>query len=157
RSLWRPLLGLTRADYRVTGAVTGELFGQPYATVYYAPAAPSKVAPGNGRILDNRDGYAEDSFFLDLAATGRLGPRIEWRAWAGALDWRERFPDPEGAVQDPTSLDAEPLQDRGTAAVRASGLGRSDLFVSARWMAGAAIHARLPWRLEAAVLATARD
>jgi hypothetical protein len=157
RSLWRPLLGLTRADYRATGAVTGELFGQPYVTVYYAPASPSKVAPGNGRILANRDGYAEESFFLDVAAAGRLGRRVDWRVWAGALDWRERFPDPERAVQDPTSLDTEPLQDRGTAAVRASGLGRSDLFVSARWMAGAALRGRLRWGLDAAVLATARD
>ncbi len=157
RSLWRPLLGLTRADYRATGAVTGELFGQPYVTVYYAPATPSKVVPGNGRILDNRDGYAEESFFLDLAAAGRVGSRFDWRVWAGGLDWRERFTDPEHAVQDPTSLDTEPLQDRGIAAVRASGLGRSDLFASARWMAGAALRGRLRWGLEAALLATARD
>jgi hypothetical protein len=157
RTLWRPLRGLTRADYTATGAVTGELFGRPYVTVYYAPASPSRIVPGNGRILANREGYAEESLFIDLAAAGRAGRWLDWRLWAGALDWRERFTDVEQAVQDPTSLDTEPLQDRGIAAVRAGGLGRGDLFVNARWTGGLALHGHLPWSLEAAALATARD
>ncbi len=156
-ALWRPLRGLTRADYTATGAVAGELFGRPYATVYYAPASPSKIVPGNGRILTNRDGYAEESVFLDLAARGRAGRRLDWRVWAGFLDWRERFTDAETAVQDPTSLDTEPLQDRGVAAARAGGLGRGDLFVNARWTAGAALRGHLPWSLTAAIVASARD
>jgi hypothetical protein len=157
RALWRPLRGLTRADYTATGAVSGELFGRPYLTVYYAPASPSRIAPGNGRILTNRDGYAEESLFLDFAARGRMGRRVDYRLWAGGLDWRERFTDAERAVQDPTSLDSEPVRDRGVAAARAGGLGRGDLFASARWTAGAAVRGRLPWGLEAAVVATARD
>lgn len=157
RSLWRPLLGLTRADYVARGALTGELFGQPYAAVYFAPASQSQIVSGNGRALTNREGYAEETLTLDLAARGRVGRRLDWRLWGGALDWRERFPDPERAVQDPTPLDTEPLQDRGTAAVRAGGLGRGDLFVHARWMAGTALRGHLPWALEAAVVVSARD
>ncbi len=157
RTLWRPLLGLARADYTARGVLSGELFGRPYGTVYFAPASESQIVPGNGRILTNREGYAEETLFLDLAAQGRVGKRLDWRLWGGALDWRERFPDPERAVQDPTPLDTEPVQDRGVAAVRAGGLGRGDLFVNSRWMAGAALRGRLPWALEAAVLVTARD
>ena len=157
RALWRPLRGLTRADYVARGAVTGELFGRPYATVYFAPASTSQIVPGNGRILTNREGYAEDTWTIDLAARGRLGRWLDWRAWGGVLDWRERFPDAERAVQDPTSLDTEPLQEQGMAAVRPGGLGRADVFVGARWMAGAALRARLPWSLETAAVASARD
>ncbi len=157
RTLWRPLLGLTRADYVARGAVTGELFRRPYQAVFFAPVSQSQIVPGNGRILTNRDGYAEEALFLDLAARGFVGKRLDWRLWGGALDWRERFPDPERAVQDPTPLDTEPLQDRGTVAVRAGGLGRGDLFVNARWMAGGALRGHLPWALEAAVIVTARD
>ena len=43
------------------------------------------------------------------------------------------------------------------AAVRASGLGRGNLFVSARWMAGATLWGRLPAGLEAGALLSARD
>ncbi len=157
RTLWRPLLGLTRADYVARGAVTGELFGRPYATVYFAPASTSQIVPGNGRLLTNREGYAEEIWTLDLAARGRVARWLDWRAWGGVLDWRERFPDAERAVQDPTSLDTEPLYDQGVAAVRAGGLGRGDLFVNARWMLGASLQAHLPWALEAAVVVNARD
>src|SRR5262249_6609620 len=64
---------------------------------------------------------------------------------------------PEKAVQDPTPVDTEPLRDRGGAAVRASGLGRGNLFVGARWMAGAALRGHLPAGVEAAALLSARD
>jgi len=41
--------------------------------------------------------------------------------------------------------------------VRASGLGRGDLFVHARWNAGATVSGRLPFRFDSAVVLTARD
>lgn len=156
-ALWRPLRGLTSADYVATGAVTGELFGHSYSRAFYAPATTSRLTPGYGRELTNRDGYRQESVTLSLGAGGRAFERLDWRAWGAFMDWWERFPDREQAVQDPTPLDAEPLQDFGRVIVRAGGLGRGDLFVGARWMAGTSLFARLPWRLEAALSVSARE
>jgi hypothetical protein len=61
------------------------------------------------------------------------------------------------AVQDPTPTDGEPLQDKGRLAARPGGLGRGDVFVNARWQAGAFVEGRLPWGLTAAAHANARD
>jgi hypothetical protein len=156
-ALWQPLIGLTSADYVATGTVTGTLFGQSYSRAFYAPATTSRLTPGYGRELTNRDGYRQESVTLTLGAGGRAFCRLDWRAWGAFTDWWERFPDRESAVQDPTPLDAEPLQDFGRVVVSPGGLGRGDLFVGARWMAGASLLARLPWQLEAALVVSARD
>jgi hypothetical protein len=156
-ALWRPLVGLTSADYVATGAVTGELFGRSYSRAFYAPSTASRLTPGYGRELTNRKGYTQESVTLTLGAGGSAFERLDWRAWGSFMDWWERFPDRERAVQDPTPLDAEPLQDFGRVIVRAGGLGRGDLLVGARWMAGTSLLARLPWRLEAALTVNARD
>jgi hypothetical protein len=157
RVLWSPLVGLTSADYAAQGAVTGTLFGRSYNVVYFAPVSTSQLVPGYGRLLANRGGYAEDTITVDVSAEGRVGRSLDWRAWGGFTDWRERFLDPGRAIQDPTPVDTDPLQDLGTAAVRATGLGRGNLFVNARWMAGLALRARLPLGLEASALLSARD
>lgn len=157
RALWRPVIGLTLADYAVRGAVTGELFGQPFQVGYYAPASESRIVPGNGRILTNRPGYRQDAFTAEAAAEGRAFGRLRWRAFASYTDWREYFVDPALAIQDPTPLDSGPLFDGGYVAVRPGGLGRDDLFVNARWTAGASLAATLPARLEAAANLHARE
>ena len=81
RPLWRPLIGLASADYVVRSGVSGELFGVPYDVGVFAPASASKIVPGNGRILTNRDGYTQDAFRGRPALSGRLGRRVDWRAW----------------------------------------------------------------------------
>jgi len=142
RLLWRPVRGLSRADYAIRGAVRGTLFEDDYSVGYYAPASASKIPPGNGRILTNRDGYHQDAVGLELKLRGRLR-RMWWDAWAAATDWRERFDDEETAIIDPTSTDSEPNRDAGAVAVRAGGFGR-DMFVNARWSAGLSVEAPLP-------------
>jgi CubicO group peptidase (beta-lactamase class C family) len=154
--LWRPLRNLTFADYTIRGAVTGELFGEPYNVGYYAPASESRIVSGDGRQLANRNGYRQDALTLELTAAGRAG-RVTWNVWGAYMDWREFFTDPGLAVQDPTPLDTEPLQDAGMFAARPGGLGRGDVFVNARWMAGATVQAELPWRLRAVAHGHARD
>lgn len=157
RSLWRPLLGLTSADYVARGGVRGELFGAPYSVTFFAPASTSRIVPGNGRILANREGYAQDAVNVDLTLRGRVGRHLDWHAWGSFLDWRERFTDRDLSVQDPTRTDVEPLLSNGAVAVRPGGLGRGDLFVNARWTAGAVARGRLPWALEAVARVHARD
>jgi hypothetical protein len=155
--LWRPLRGLTLSDYVIRGSVRGTLVGEPYDVGYYAPASLSRLVPGNGRLLANREGYRQDTWTADLALSGRLGSRLEWQAAGAISDGREFFTDPMRSIQDPTSTEGEPLRDAGTVAVRASGLGRGDLFASARWTASAGVRASLPGRLVAATRLYARD
>ncbi|PYQ20997.1 MAG: hypothetical protein DMF79_09140 [Acidobacteria bacterium] len=157
RALWRPLIGLSGSDYVVRGGVSGQLFGTPYNVGYFAPASTSRIVPGNGRILTNREGYAQDALNLDVTLRGRVGSRVDWQAWGSGMDWRELFTDRALAIQDPTSTDSEPLRGNGVIAVRPGGLGRGDLFVNARWMAGALVRGRLPWAFEAAAHLHARD
>jgi hypothetical protein len=156
-TLWRPLRGLALADYVARGAVRGELFGDDYAVTYFAPASVSRIVPGNGRLLTNREGYRQDAFTFTLDVEGTLGGRTRYQAWAAVTDWRERFTDPALSLQDPTPLEGEPLQDLGVVAVRAGGLGRADLFVNARWTAGGSVRARLPLGLDGVVQVHARE
>ena len=157
RALWRPLRELTLADYAVRGAVTGDLFGRHFQVGYFAPASASRIVPGNGRLLTNRNGYRQDAFTAEAAAGGRAFGRVRWRAFASYTDWREYFVDSSVAIQDPTPLDSGPLQDGGFVAVRPGGLGRDDLFVNARWTAGASVAGMLPARLELAANLHARE
>ena len=103
------MIGLSGSDYVVRGGVSGQLFGTPYNVGYFAPASTSRIVPGNGRILTNREGYGREALNLDLTLRGRAGPRVEWQAWGSAMDWRELFTDRALAIQDPTSTDSEPL------------------------------------------------
>jgi hypothetical protein len=153
--LWRPLRNLTLGDYVVRSAVRGQLFGRPYSVGVFGPASESRIVPGNGRVLANRPGYHQDSVNLDLAVRARAG-RVRIEAWLGLADARERFDDDAG-LQDPTPLDAEPLQHNGRIAARPGGLGRGDVFVNARWTAGVDTWAPLPWGLETALHVYARD
>jgi hypothetical protein len=156
-ALWRPLRGLSRADYAVRGAVTGDLFGRRFQVGYFAPASQSRIVPGNGRLLTNHAGYRQDTFTAAALAEGRAFGRVRWRAFASYTDWREYFVDSSRAIQDPTPLDSAPQQDAGFVAVRPGGLGRDDLFVNARWTAGASLAATLPARLEMAANLHARE
>ena len=156
-TLWRPLRGLSPTDYTARGAVSGELFGRSFNVVFFGPVSTADVVPGNGRGLENRRGYRQEAVSAELTARGRIGAHVQWNAWGAYADAWERFLDREGAIQDPTPLDSGPLQDYGRLAARPGGLGRGDVFVNARWSAGASVSARLPWRVETTWRAWARD
>ncbi len=157
RIAWQPLRGLQRSDYAAVSLVEGSLFGEPYAATAWAPLTTSAIVPGNGRMLDNRDGYREEALCVEADLEARVGASGRARVWAAFMDARQRFLDPEVAIQDPTPTDSEPLVDRGALAVRTGGLGRNDVFVNARFAAGAELQAALPWRLRGALLLYLRD
>ena len=152
---WRPLAGLTLTDYVARGRVQGELFGEPYDVVFFAPASTSRIVPGNGRVLANRRSYFQDAWTFESTVLGRLGG-LEWSAWGTLLDWREYFDDIAISVQDPTPTESEPLRDGGPVAARSVGLTR-DAFVNARWTAGAAAAAPLVAGVKGALRLHARD
>jgi len=154
--LWRPLRNLALGDYVIRGAVSGEVHGQPYQVGYFAPASASLIVPGNGRVLANREGYSQDAVTAEIAAAGRW-TRVRLEAWAAFTDWREYFADRERAVQDPTSIESEPLRDGGPVAVRPGGLGRGDVVANARFTAGATVRVSLPFRLDVTAVAHARE
>jgi hypothetical protein len=156
RPLWRPLRNLTLGDYVIRGAVEGEVRGEPYQVGYYAPASASRIVPGNGRVLANREGYHQDAITAEAFAAGRW-TRVRFEAWAAFTDWREYFTDPERAVQDPTSTESEPLRDGGPVAARPGGLGRGDVVANARFTAGALVRVSLPFRLDATAVVHARE
>ena len=135
----------------------GTLFGEEYSVSYFAPASESRIVPGIGRVLTNREGYRQESGTVEATLSGRAGARIRWSAWGAYADWREYFEDVALAVQDPTPLESEPLQDGGHVVVRGAGLGRGDLFVHARWNAGATLEAQLPLHFACAAVLNARD
>jgi hypothetical protein len=155
--LWRPLRNLTLADYVIRGAVQGRLLAEDYSVGYYAPASASRIVKGNGRRLANREGYHQDAVTATLELGGRLAGSLRWQASGSIMSWRERFTDRALAVQDPTQTESSPLIDNGMVAARASGLGRADVFVNARWTAGAQVSSRLPWGFRSAVVVHARD
>jgi hypothetical protein len=156
RPLWRPLRNLATGDYIIRGAAEGEVHGEPYRLGYYAPASASLIVPGNGRVLDNREGYLQDTITAEAVAAGRWR-RVRFEAWAAFTDWREYFTDVERAVQDPTSIESDPLRDGGPVAARPGGLGRGDVVANARFTAGALARVTLPFRLEATAVAHARE
>jgi hypothetical protein len=154
--LWRPLRNLTVGDYVIRGVVEGEVHGEPYRVGYFAPASASLIVPGNGRVLANREGYHQDAFTAAVVTAGRW-KRVVCEAWAAFTDWREYFTDRERAVQDPTSIESDPLRDGGPVAARPGGLGRGDVVANARFTAGAAVRAPLPLGLEATAIVHARE
>ncbi len=154
---YSPLRNLTLADYAIRGAATGELFDQPYNVGYYGPASESKIVPGNGRLLTNREGYRQEAFSVELISQGRLGQRFTWTAWGSLGEWLEFFDDWSQADQDPTSQDTDPLRNGGALAARPGGLGRADVFVNSQWTAGADLRVELPGRLTTAGRVHARQ
>ena len=57
-ALWTPLTGLTRADYAVAGALSGQLFGESYSVAYYAPGARAgSCIAGNGATSARPSGW----------------------------------------------------------------------------------------------------
>jgi hypothetical protein len=155
--LWTPLRNLTVADYAARGSVRGTLFGREYFLAVFAPASGARLAPGHGRILANRMGYRQEAVSLEASVSGRIAGRVDWSAWGALMDAREYFEDVDRSVQDPTATDTSPLRDGGRLAVRGRGLGREDVFVQARWMAGGWLAAGLPAGFEASFLVHARD
>jgi len=155
--LWRPLRDLALADYKVRGAVGGTLLGHDYSVGYYAPASQSRIIPGNGRRLANREGYHQDVFTTEASVRGSIRTRVRLEAWFAFTDWREYFDDRDRAIQDPTSTEGEPLLAGGTVTVRPGGFARGDVFVNARWTTGGTVHGALPYRLAASARVYARD
>jgi hypothetical protein len=100
--LWRPLIGVTSADYRQTGTLTGnaEPIGS-FSIPFYALNA-SAVPPGGGREENNRPGYHQRYMGFEISATKRMSNRWMARFGFSTNDHNEYFDDAAVSVEDPT-------------------------------------------------------
>ncbi len=97
---WAPFIGLTRdsfVEYRTAGSGT-----VVSSTPVYRLAPGTSLPPGNGRVLTNREEYAQRSWNVDLVGTKRLANRWMVRGHVTLQQQHEYFDDPAQSIQDPT-------------------------------------------------------
>ncbi|CAN5772504.1 hypothetical protein BH24ACI5_BH24ACI5_13590 [soil metagenome] len=126
---WNPLIGVTRADYRETGVLEGNVdplgqFSQPYYALDKA-----KVPPGGGRIAENRPGYHQRFLGFEMSATKRMSNRWMARLGFSTNDHREYFTDPDRSIQDPTPGPGSALQDGGVVVRESGGSGKAGIYM----------------------------
>ncbi|MCA1561154.1 MAG: hypothetical protein LC804_13115 [Acidobacteria bacterium] len=118
-SLYRPLVGTTRADYTQSGAVTGTLAEIGTFNVPYYALTEDAVPAGGGVELENRPGYHRAFRGVEVSATKRLANR--WMARFG-FSWnqeKEYFDDPAQGMHDPTPTQISgPLDDGARSCAR---------------------------------------
>lgn len=111
--LWRPLVGVTRADYVEGGRVTGTqpgigAFDQPYYVL-----STGRAPLGGGRTTSNRAGYHRTFKGIELVATKAFGEGWLSRMGVAWNDDREHFDDTATGIQDPTPSPGDPLRSGG--------------------------------------------
>jgi hypothetical protein len=126
---WTPLIGVTRADYKQTGTLTGNVapIGQ-FSVPYYA-LNPAKVPPGAGTVYEERQGYHQRYLGFELSATKRLSNHWMGRFGFSTNDHREYFDDPNTSILDPTPQRDSPNINGGRVITRSGGSGKSNIFL----------------------------
>ena len=123
-----PLVGVTRNDYVLEGAVSGNVAGLgAYHADYFAPRESSLPA-GNGSEFRNRPDYHQQYLGLELQATKRLSDR--WMARVGFSSNRhtEHFTG-TGGIQDPGPSTTWSNIDGGAFVTGTAGSGKSEIYL----------------------------
>jgi hypothetical protein len=125
---WTPRIGVTSADYRQTGTLTGtaDPIGS-FSTPFYAINA-SAIPPGGGRSFEERVGYTQRFLGFELSAVKRMSNRWMARFGFSTNSHKEYFEGTE-ALEDPTPLPSEPRKDGGTVVTQTGGSGKSNIFM----------------------------
>ncbi|MEO6235837.1 MAG: carboxypeptidase regulatory-like domain-containing protein [Vicinamibacterales bacterium] len=125
---WNPRIGVTSADYRQTGTLTGtaDPIGS-FSAPFYA-INPSAIPPGGGRSYEERKGYHQRFVGLEASAVKRMSNRWMARFGFSTNDHREYF-DGAGALEDPTPTAGSPNKDGGTVVTQTGGSGKSNIFM----------------------------
>jgi hypothetical protein len=139
RQRWRPLIGVTSANYRQTGSLTGnEPETGAYNVPFYAvdPAAIEDTA--GGREAVNREGYHQRYYGFEISATKRMSNRWMARLGFSTNNHTEHFTDRSLSVQDPTVTPSPgtnntggPLLDGGPVVFQTGGSGKSQIYLIA--------------------------
>jgi hypothetical protein len=99
---WKPLIGVTSADYRVDGVVTGTFPGVGTVSQAYYALDPEALPPGGGRDYATREGYYQRYWGFEAQAVKRMSDRWMARLAFSTNDHREYFTDAARAIEDPT-------------------------------------------------------
>jgi hypothetical protein len=130
---WRPLIGVTSADYHQTGTLTGnaEPIGS-FSVPFYA-LNDEAVPPGGGREETNRAGYHQQFMGFEISATKRMSNRWMARLGFSTNNHVESFDDPSVAIEDPTPRVTTAAvwahQDGGQVVRVTTGSGKSGIYM----------------------------
>jgi len=125
---WAPLIGITSADYARVGTLTGSAdpIGS-YSVPLYALKV-SSVPTGNGRIYEERQGYHQRFWGVEVNAVKRFSDRWMLRFAFSTNDHREYFGSPD-SLGDPTPSPLEPARNGGLVLTETTGSGKSNVFM----------------------------
>jgi hypothetical protein len=99
---WKPLIGVTSADYHVDGVVTGTFPGVGAVNQPFYALDPAALPPGGGRDYSTREGYYQRYWGFEAQAVKRMSDRWMARLAFSTNDHREYFTDATRAIEDPT-------------------------------------------------------
>jgi hypothetical protein len=99
---WKPLIGVTSADYHVDGTVTGTFPGVGTVNQPFYALDPAALPPGGGREYATREGYYQRYWGFEAQAVKRMSDRWMARLAFSTNDHREYFTDAAAAIEDPT-------------------------------------------------------
>lgn len=132
---WLHHRGVTGANFVRVGNVTGAVAPIGSYSIPLYDVNPSALPADNGRVYENRPGYTQQFWGVELAATKRMSNNWMMRAGFSAGEHTEEFPDP-GAQFDPTPtvpLGATPLASPnvsgGRVLTQTTGSGKSHVFL----------------------------
>ena len=125
---WSPRIGVTSANYRQTGTLTGSVdpIGS-FSVPFYAINA-SAIPAGGGRSYEERQGYHQRFLGFEASATKRMSNRWMARFGFSTNDHREYFDGPS-ALEDPTPGPGSPNIDGGRVVTRTGGSGKSNIYM----------------------------
>jgi hypothetical protein len=123
-----PLIGVTKADYELEGAATGNQPGVgAFSVPFYAPRGAS-LPPGNGSEYRNRPDYHQDYLGFEVQATKRLSDRWMARVGFSTNTNTEHFGS-DAAIQDPGQSTTWPNIPGGSFVTATTGSGKSEIYL----------------------------
>jgi len=125
---WSPRIGVTSANYRQTGTLTGTTDPIGSFSVPFYAINPSAIPAGGGHSYEERQGYHQRFLGLEASAVKRLSNRWMARFGFSTNDHREYFSG-AGALEDPTPGPASPNIDGGVVVTRTGGSGKSNIYM----------------------------
>jgi hypothetical protein len=99
---WKPLIGVTSADYHVDGVVSGTFPGVGTVNQPFYALDAEALPAGGGREYSTREGYYQRYWGFEVQAVKRMSDRWMGRLAFSTNDHREYFTETVAAIEDPT-------------------------------------------------------
>jgi hypothetical protein len=125
---WNKLIGVTSADYRQTGTLTGSVdpIGS-FSVPFYAINA-SAVPPGGGTSYEEHPGYHQRYLGFEASAVKRMSNR--WMARFGfSTNVHREYYQGTDSLTDPTHAPNNPKIDGGVVVTQTGGSGKSNIYM----------------------------